>query len=643
MLTTVCYFDCYEQKIFFEENMGRDKSELQDLQVIENFKEKLKNEVSYNLLAEPKNLTIHFANTRQARSFAKSHEEIEGISRKSRDVTIEFDDISKIGALIEGRQEEPKNSVGKETDDISIRDFKNSYLERLGELYSKVSSSFSTREYFTDIKPAHYYIGFETEEMAIKFSEDLKTYCGITHPQHKDKSYPVGPLGILMKIPGDNSYGVTLEHDLTDVENDKNLISGLRKENLDKLIEARQKELEAQKKAPQRSKTPESQILPKKQINLSEIKTLVELRRTFGIPDYARSITFQAEGKANIAIQNNETVFERFKKNPLVNSYQPTSFKDKNGKDHVIDLREKELEAKKAEQANKQQAQKSPTQAPAQDKKIIEEPAQKAPVTVRDFTDSYTSGLKGLYYGIKDPVDLAARGHMGKYFVGFETREMAQKFSEDLLKYCGLGSVGKSEKPKYVKKQEYARKTSYGIILSSEDGNVVGLTEENMKVLMEGRQKELKTELSKQLAALAARSENAGDFAGKVWVNVMQELEAPKTVMERGFIKKTQPLLDEEKKAIESDVKAKAEAAYNEAKDIKEGDKAKLGIFGKLVDWLREKLGSDKSLQAKFMLNLSEKLAEKLGEKAEGQDKSHLDKVLEERAAKEAAKSSIKL
>lgn len=287
--------------------------------------------------------------------------------------------------------------------------------------------------------------------------------------------------------------------------------------------------------------------------------------------------------------------------------------------------------------------------------KIIEEASQKAPVTIGNFYHIYTPDLNSLYPGMSTQGDLRRTGFPGyHYYVGFETKEMAQKFSEDLLKYCGLGSGGKSKEPKTVNQFGQllnSSNESWGLAIKYQyttDGvhatdELIGLTPENMKALMEGRQKELKTELSKQLAALAKKSTSADDFAGKVWVNVMQELEAPKTVMERGFIKKTQPLLDEEKKAIESDVKAKAEAAYNEAKDIKEGDKAKLGIFGKLVDWLREKLGSDKSLQAKFMLNLSEKLAEKLGEKAEGQDKSHLDKILEERAAKEAAKSSIKL
>ena len=54
-----------------------------------------------------------------------------------------------------------------------------------------------------------------------------------------------------------------------------------------------------------------------------------------------------------------------------------------------------------------------------------------------------------------------------------------------------------------------------------------------------------------------------------------------------------------------------------------------------------EKLGSDKSLQAKFMRNLSEKLAEKLDEKGAGQDKSHLDKILEARAEKAGQPRSI--
>lgn len=70
----------------------------------------------------------------------------------------------------------------------------------------------------------------------------------------------------------------------------------------------------------------------KKQINLSEIKTLAELREKFGIPDDAKLITFQADGKASRAIQNNETVFETLKNNLSTGSYQPTSFTDANGK-----------------------------------------------------------------------------------------------------------------------------------------------------------------------------------------------------------------------------------------------------------------------------------------------------------------------
>lgn len=265
--------------------MVKDRSTTEDLQVIENFANKLKEdtkaefEISHNLLATPKKLTMHFKEDDGAALFNKNYGNLPNTTLSGKDVEIRFNDISEIKSLI---TEKPA-SLTAESNDISVKDFETKYLTKLQELYPElVHLKLEHKESLSGIPPVEFFIGFpETNgsdafDKSYKFSDDLRQYAGVHSARSPNASKMVD------SFPSDYTGPKADEFKYTNgvlFSCSGDCIDGLKESHLQDLIAGRQKEFELKKQEPeQKHQAHEAQgqdkpvQAPEQQITESELE-----------------------------------------------------------------------------------------------------------------------------------------------------------------------------------------------------------------------------------------------------------------------------------------------------------------------------------------------------------------------------------